>query len=104
MQSSLDLTPEQMDRVYAALYEFSFNQLTGSVKQKFDNVSDEMQWSLEQKVKVLEPLLTETQLANYRQQQALQIKLVKDIAEQDGNARPVQNSQHIENLKLPGRR
>ena len=84
MQSSLDLTPDQMDRVYAALYEFSFNQLTGSVKQKFDNVSDEMQWSLEQKVKVLEPLLTETQLATYRQQQALQAKLVKDIANKMG--------------------
>ncbi|MGO8837652.1 MAG: sigma-70 family RNA polymerase sigma factor [Limisphaerales bacterium] len=84
MQSSLDLTPDQMDRVYASLYEFSFNQLTGSVKQKFDNVSDEMQWSLEQKVKVLEPLLTETQLATYRQQQALQTKLVKDIANKMG--------------------
>ena len=84
MQSSLELTPEQMDRVYAALYEFTFNQLTGAVKQKFDNVGDEMQWTSEQKVKVLEPLLTETQLTNYRQQQALQAKLVKDIANKMG--------------------
>jgi RNA polymerase sigma factor (sigma-70 family) len=79
MQSTLELTPEQMDRVYAALYELTFNQLTGSVKQKFANVGEEMQWALEQKTKALEPLLTETQLENYRQQQAVQAKLVKDI-------------------------
>jgi RNA polymerase sigma factor (sigma-70 family) len=79
MQSTLELTPEQMDQVYAALYELTFNQLTGSVKQKFANVGEEMQWALEQKTKALEPLLTETQLENYRQQQAVQAKLVKDI-------------------------
>jgi hypothetical protein len=38
-----------------------------------------MQWALEQKTKALGPLLTETQLENYRQQQALQAKLVNDI-------------------------
>jgi RNA polymerase sigma factor (sigma-70 family) len=79
MQSTLGLTAEQMDRVYAALYEFTFNQLTGSSKQKFANQGEAMQWALEQKTKALEPLLTETQLENYRQQQALQAKLVKDI-------------------------
>ena len=79
MQSTLGLTAEQMDRVYAALYEFTFNQLTGSSKQKFANQGEAMQWALEQKTKALEPLLTETQLENYRQQHALQAKLVKDI-------------------------
>jgi RNA polymerase sigma factor (sigma-70 family) len=79
MQSTLGLTAEQMDRVYAALYELTFNQLTGSSKQKFTNQGEAMQWALEQKTKALEPLLTETQLENYRQQQALQAKLVKDI-------------------------
>jgi hypothetical protein len=34
---------------------------------------------VEQKTRALEPLLTETQLEKYRQQQALQAKLVKDI-------------------------
>jgi uncharacterized protein YdiU (UPF0061 family) len=68
-----------MDRVYAALYDVAFNQLTGSKKQNFANQGEAMQWALEQKTKALEPLLTETQLENYRQQQALQAKLVKDI-------------------------
>jgi RNA polymerase sigma factor (sigma-70 family) len=79
MQSTLGLTAEQMDRVYAALYDVAFNQLTGSKKQNFANQGEAMQWALEQKTKALEPLLTETQLENYRQQQALQPKLVKDI-------------------------
>lgn len=85
MQSTLGLTAEQMDRVYAALYELTFNQLTGSVKQDFAGEGEAMQWALEQKAKALEPLLTETQLENYRQQQALQAKLVKDIMKKMGS-------------------
>ena len=38
-----------------------------------------MQWAMDQKAKALEPILTATQLDNYRQQQALQVKLMKDI-------------------------
>jgi RNA polymerase sigma factor (sigma-70 family) len=79
MQSTLDLTADQRDRVYAALYEVTLNQLTGSAKQNFANEGEAMQWALEQKTKALGPLLTETQLENYRQQQALQAKLVNDI-------------------------
>jgi hypothetical protein len=79
MQSALGLTAEQLDRVYAALYEVAFNQLTGSVKQKFTSEGEAMQWALDQKTKALEPLLTKAQLENYRQQQAIQAKLVKDI-------------------------
>ena len=38
-----------------------------------------MQWAMDQKAKALEPVLTPTQLDKYRQQQAIQAKLVKDI-------------------------
>jgi RNA polymerase sigma factor (sigma-70 family) len=89
MQSTLGLTPEQMDRVYAALYEVSFNQLTGSTQPPSTNQqshgdaaaeeAEAMQWAMDQKAKALEPILTATQMENFRQQQALQAKLVKDI-------------------------
>ena len=79
MQSTLGLTAEQLDRVYAALYEVTFNQLTGSAKPNLASQADAMQWALDQKTKALEHLLTESQLDNYRQQQARQAKLTKDI-------------------------
>jgi RNA polymerase sigma factor (sigma-70 family) len=79
MQSTLDLTPEQLDRVFAALYDVSFSQLTGGTKQSFTNQAEAMQWTLDQKAKALEPVLTAAQLDKYRQQQALQGKLIKDI-------------------------
>jgi hypothetical protein len=79
MQSTLELTREQMDSVYAALYELNFNQLTSSVEPKFNSIGDQMRWTLDEKIKALTPLLTETQLDQYRQQQALQAKVVKDM-------------------------
>ncbi|MBI3851916.1 MAG: sigma-70 family RNA polymerase sigma factor [Verrucomicrobia bacterium] len=89
MQSTLGLTAEQLDRVYAALYEANYNQFIGSTRPPSTNPqapgdpvaaeAESMQWAMDQKAKALEPLLTETQLKNYRQQQALQAKVVKDI-------------------------
>jgi RNA polymerase sigma factor (sigma-70 family) len=85
LQVTLGLTSEQEDRAFAALYEISFNQLTGSAKPpsaKDDIVKNEaeaMQWVLNQKAKALEPVLTTAQMENYRQQQAAQAKLMKDI-------------------------
>ena len=89
MQSTLGLTAEQMDRVYAALYEVSFSQLTGSTTPPSTNQradgdpvaqeAESMQLAMDQKAKALESVLTATQLDNYRQQQALQAKLVKDM-------------------------
>ena len=38
-----------------------------------------MEWVLDQKTKALEPVLTPTQFESYRQQQASQAKLMKDI-------------------------
>ena len=89
MQSTLGLTAEQTDRVYAALYEVSFNQLTGRTQPPSTNPrvlddplaaqAEDMQWTLNQKTKALESVLTPTQLENYRQQQALHAKLVKEM-------------------------
>ena len=82
MQSTLDLAPEQQDRVYAALYEVSFNQLTGASNPPPGDVAgaaEALQWAMDQKAKALEPVLTPAQLDKYRQQLALQSKVVKDI-------------------------
>jgi hypothetical protein len=89
MQSTLGLTAEQADRVYAALYEVSFNQRTGRTQPPSTNPrvlddplaaqAEAQQWTLNQKTKALESVLTPTQLENYRQQQALQATLVKEM-------------------------
>jgi RNA polymerase sigma factor (sigma-70 family) len=80
MQTTLDLSSEQLDRVYAALYEVSFHQVTGSTKTspgEFAGAAEAMQQTMDQKARALEPILTPTQLAKYRQQQASQLKLLK---------------------------
>jgi RNA polymerase sigma factor (sigma-70 family) len=79
LESSLSLSPEQEDRVFAALYDVNFNQLTGSTKPSAGTKVDAMQWALEEKAKALEPLLTPAQLENYHQQQAIQVKLMRDV-------------------------
>lgn len=92
MQSTLGLTAEQTDRVYAALYEVSFNQRTGRTQPPSTHddplrvlddplaaQAEAQQWTLNQKIKALESVLTPTQLENYRQLQALQAKLEKEM-------------------------
>ena len=91
IQSTLGLTSEQEDRAFAALYDFDLNQLNGGAapasKPASTNLADLMhwtmvdvqQWNLDQKAKALEPVLTPTQMGNYRQQQALQLQAAKDM-------------------------
>ncbi len=79
LQSTLDLTAEQLDRVYAALYEVSFNQMTGVTKPSATDQAEVMQWALDQKAKAMESVLTPAQLEKYSKQQAAQAKLIKDI-------------------------
>jgi hypothetical protein len=80
LQSTLGLSSEQQDRAFAALYEIGFNQLTGKAKPPSGkDQAEAMQWALEQKAIALEPVLTATQIADYRQQQAAQAKLIKDV-------------------------
>jgi RNA polymerase sigma factor (sigma-70 family) len=79
LQSALGLSSEQEDRAFAALYEVNLNQLNGSTKPASTSKAEAMQWALDQKAKALEPILTPTQLEGYRQQQAIQAKLIKDV-------------------------
>jgi len=79
LQATVGLNSEQQDRAFAALYDANFNQLTGSAKPPAGNQAEVMQWTLDQKAKALEPVLTPAQLASYQQQQAIQVKLAKDI-------------------------
>jgi predicted HicB family RNase H-like nuclease len=87
MQTTLGLTTDQLDRVYPALYEVTFKQVSNKDQPAFPSETEAMQAALDQKLKALEPLLTETQLENYRQQQGLQIKMVKDIINKMQNSR-----------------
>ena len=87
MQTSLDLTNDQLDRVYAALYTATLNQFNGTAPPPPGSVTDTaaaMQWGMDQKVKAMESVLTPVQLDKYRQQQETQAKLVRDIANQMG--------------------
>lgn len=79
MQSTLELAPEQLDSVYAALYEVNLNRLSGKSNQDIPTEAQAVQSALDEKIKALQPLLTESQLENYRQQQSLQAKLIKDL-------------------------
>ncbi len=85
LYSSLSLTQEQMDQVYAALYEVSFNQQTNPEQIQFTTQDETMQWALDKKLSALEPILTPEQLESYRQQQAIQSQMVKDILKELGN-------------------
>ncbi len=84
MHSTLGLTSEQQDRAFAALYDVTLNQLTGDAKPTSTNMAEALEWQLDQKTKALEPVLTPTQMESYRQQQALQIKLAKDLMSKMG--------------------
>jgi hypothetical protein len=86
LQATLGLTSEQQDRAFAALYDVTFNQLTGGTKPPAGNQVDALQWTLDQKAKALESVLTPAQWENYQQQQAIQAKLMKDIMSKMGAA------------------
>jgi hypothetical protein len=79
LQNSLDLAPEQLDPVFAALYQTSLDQIDGKVKPEGKSRTEIIQWTLDQKAKALEPLLTAPQLEKFRRQQEMQSKLVKDM-------------------------
>jgi hypothetical protein len=79
LHTTLGLTPEQQDRAFAALYDVTFNQLTGSAKPPPGDQLAGMQWMLDQKSNALQPILTPSQLDSYRQQQAIQSKVMKDV-------------------------
>jgi RNA polymerase sigma factor (sigma-70 family) len=80
LHTMLGLNSDQQDRAFAGLYEVTYNQLTGKVKPPSSGSQAEiMQWTFDEKAKVLEPILTPAQLQIYRQQLAIQAKLARDI-------------------------
>jgi len=84
METSLNLTQDQLDPVYATLYQLSFDQLTGTAKpppSAIHRPDDVMQWNEDQKLKALESILTPDQLETYRQHQESQARLIKAIGD-----------------------
>lgn len=79
LQATLGLTPEQEDRVFAALYEVSLNQLSGKSIPTGANQAEQLAWAGNQKAKALEAVLTTAQMEKFIKQQAAQNKLVQDI-------------------------
>jgi myosin heavy subunit len=79
LQSELDLTSEQADRAFAALYQFRLDQSTGKLKSGAKDDVEDFTWQLDQQTKALEPILTPTQLESLRQSQAAQAKAAKDL-------------------------
>jgi hypothetical protein len=69
--TTLGLTSEQEDRAFAALYQVSFDRLSGKAKPPTTNEVEAALWDRDLRTKALEPILTPTQLESYRQQQAI---------------------------------
>jgi RNA polymerase sigma factor (sigma-70 family) len=86
LQSSLDLSANQLDGVYAALFEANVSQLTGGTQQNFANAAEALQWAADHKAAALAPLLTEAQMQNYRQQLEQQARLVREIMDRLENS------------------
>ena len=76
-QSALNLTSEQADRAFAALYQFRLDRHTGKVKSGAKDDFEAYVWELDQETKALEPILTPAQLDSLRQSQAALAKTTK---------------------------
>jgi len=79
LQSELDLTSEQADQASAAFYQVYLDQLTGKAKSGAKDDVEDLVWQLDQQTQALEPILTPTQLENYRQTQAARVKSARDL-------------------------
>ena len=83
MQTTLDLTAEQQDKVFAVLYDQAVQQQnTEASDPQPANPAEAMQGVMHRKLQSLEGVLTPTQLAGYRQQQELQLTFLKRIVSQ----------------------
>jgi RNA polymerase sigma factor (sigma-70 family) len=77
--TTLGLTSDQEDRAFAALYQVSFDRLTGTTQPYVKGDVETLLWYMEQQASALEPVLTPTQLESYRQAQASQAKAFGDL-------------------------
>jgi len=80
MMQSLNLSNEQQDQVFGALYQLTFKQLTESSSAPgFANSAEQLEWVSQQKMKALEPILTPSQFTSYKQQQEIQLKFARQL-------------------------
>jgi len=82
MQTALGLTFEQQDQVFDAIYQHTLAQLSDQTENTADQTGNpelEVQKFVDQKVQVLESILTPEQLEQYRKIQENQLKLVTDL-------------------------
>jgi hypothetical protein len=79
LQDTVDLTAEQQDRAFAALYQVSLDRINGDTRPTTTDEYEAALWRLDQETKALEPILTPTQMENYRQHEVAQAKAIKDI-------------------------
>jgi hypothetical protein len=87
LRDTVDLTTEQQDRAFAALYQAALDRINGNTRPTTDDEVEVAVWRLDQQTKALEPVLTPTQLEGYRQRQAAQAKVIKDIySKMQGNS------------------
>ena len=82
LRDTVDLTTEQQDRAFAALYQAALDRINGNTRPTTDDEAEVAVWRLDQETKALEPVLTPPQLDSYRQRQATQAKAIKDIYSQ----------------------
>jgi hypothetical protein len=78
-QSELNLTSEQADQAFAALYQFHLDLRTGKAKSDAKDDLGDFMWQLDQQTKALEPILTLTQLESLRQSQDSLAKSTRDF-------------------------
>ena len=80
LQSDLNLTSEQADRAFAALYQVTLEERTGKSKSSAnDETEDQARWR-DRQTKAIESILTPTQLESYRQVIAAPAKNVTDTS------------------------
>jgi hypothetical protein len=80
LRNAVDLTAEQEDRAFAALYQAALDRILGTTKPTTKDETEAEVWRLDQNTKALETVLTPTQFESYRQQQANLAKLIRDLS------------------------
>jgi RNA polymerase sigma factor (sigma-70 family) len=78
LQGNLNLTSEQTDRAFAALYQSTLEKYTRKPKADAKDEAEYLARWLDQKTKALESILTPTQLESYRQILAAPARNVTD--------------------------
>jgi hypothetical protein len=83
MQHTIGIADDQMDKVFAILYDESLQRLSSNTAdENAANPAEAMQLSIDRKLRALEGALTPAQLEKYRQQQELQLGFLRKVMKQ----------------------